>query len=120
MIHLVSISSIIFVSHPIIQVTKNIIQDRMLYALHSTGEFKFPWAQGWINHILTFDPTNLKFAYHRANLPPTLRHIVHLAVYLECFVSDHATPTIIEKLPFKGIAMHVYGIPYTMRELEIN
>ena len=48
--------------------------------------------------------------YHRANLPPSLRPIARLAVELERFVCDRATPSIIEKLQSKGVAMHAYGV----------
>ena len=58
--------------------------------------------------------------YHRANLPPSLRLIARLAVELEHFVCDPATPPIIEKLWFKGVAMHAYSVPYTTHELETN
>ena len=48
--------------------------------------------------------------------------IVHFAEELQCFVCDCATPTIIEKLRSKGVAMHVYGIfvyyAYTKSQLN--
>ena len=39
--------------------------------------------------------------YHRANKPPSPRLIARLAVELERFVCDRATPSIIEKLRFE-------------------
>ena len=41
--------------------------------------------------------------YHRANPPPSFRPIAR-------FVCDRTTPTIIEKLQSKWVAMHTYGI----------
>ena len=54
---------------------------------------------------------------HRANPRSRLRPIVRFVVEIQCFVSDRATPPIIEKLWSKGVAMHTYG---ATREPEIN
>ena len=48
--------------------------------------------------------------YHRANPCSSLRPIVRFVVDIQRFVYDHATPSIIEKLRSKGVAMHAYGI----------
>ena len=48
--------------------------------------------------------------YPRANLPPSLRLIVHFTLELEGFVCDPATPTTNEKLRSKGVAMHAYSV----------
>ena len=55
-------------------------------------------------------------------LPPSLRHIAYLAVELERFVSDRAIPSIIEKLRFKGVAMHAYSVSvyYTSLGNQLN
>ena len=47
--------------------------------------------------------------YHRANPCSSFRLTVHVAVEIQRFVCDRATPPI-EKLWCKGVAMHVYGI----------
>ena len=47
--------------------------------------------------------------YHRANLPPSLRPIVHFALELERFVHDRAT-SIDEKLRSEGVAMYAYSV----------
>ena len=48
--------------------------------------------------------------YDRANYLPSLRPIAHFAWELACFGHDRATPTIIEKLRSKGVAMHAYSV----------
>jgi hypothetical protein len=48
--------------------------------------------------------------YHRANPRSSFRPIARFTVELQRFVCDHTTPPIIEKLPPKGVAMHVYGV----------
>ena len=58
--------------------------------------------------------------YHMANPRSSLRPIVHLVVEIQRFVCDRATPTIIEKLWSKGVAMHAYGVFIYYRDPEIN
>jgi hypothetical protein len=48
--------------------------------------------------------------YHRTNPHSSFRPIARLAVELQRFVCDRATPPIIEKLRPKGVAMHAYGV----------
>ena len=48
--------------------------------------------------------------YHRADPHSRLRQIARFVVKIQRFVCDRATPPIIEKLRFKGIAMHAYGV----------
>ncbi|MCG8626989.1 MAG: hypothetical protein MJE68_33935, partial [Proteobacteria bacterium] len=38
------------------------------------------------------------------------RTTVHFVVEIQRFVCDRVTPSIIEKLLSKGVAMHVYGV----------
>ena len=46
--------------------------------------------------------------------------IAYFVVEIQRFVYDRTTPPIIEKLQSKGVAMHAYGVSYTMPEPEIN
>ena len=48
--------------------------------------------------------------YYRANPRSSLWPIARFVVEIQGFVCDRATPTIIEKLQSKGVAMHVYGV----------
>ena len=48
--------------------------------------------------------------YNRANLPPSLRLIACFALELERFVHNRATPTNVEKLQSKVVAMQVYSV----------
>ena len=52
----------------------------------------------------------VSYIFHRANLPPSFRPSACFVQELEHFVYDRAIPPIIEKLQFKGIALHTYGI----------
>ena len=40
----------------------------------------------------------------------SLRPVARFVVKIQQFVCDHATPSIIEKLRSKGVAMHAYGV----------
>ena len=46
----------------------------------------------------------------RVNLPPSLRLITCFSLKLKCFVYNHTTPTISEKLRPKGVAMYAYSV----------
>ncbi len=48
--------------------------------------------------------------YHRANLPPSFRSIVHFPLETQRFVYDCAPTIKIEKLRPEGAAMHANGI----------
>ena len=43
--------------------------------------------------------------YYRANPCSSFRPIAHFVVEIQCFVCDHTTPPIIEKLQSKGVAI---------------
>ena len=48
--------------------------------------------------------------YYRANPRSSFRPIARFVVEIQRFVRDCATPSTIEKLQFKGVAMHMYGV----------
>ena len=48
--------------------------------------------------------------YHRANPCSSLWPIARFVVEIQRFVCDRATLPIIEKLRFKGVAMHAEGV----------
>ena len=58
--------------------------------------------------------------YHRANPRSSPRPIARLVVEIQRFVCDRPTPSIIEKLWSKGVAMHTYGVSAYYRDPEIN
>ena len=68
------------------------------------------WESSPCNEILVTCSHIFYKLYPRAYLPPSLGPITRFAQELECFVYNHVTPTIYEKLRPKGVAMYAYSI----------
>ena len=57
-----------------------------------------------------FDTYLISSIYYRPNLRSSFRPIARLALKLQRFVCDCATPRLMKKLWSKGVAMHTYSI----------
>ena len=59
---------------------------------------------------IEFDVCMVDKLYLRANPRSSFRLITRFVVEIQRFVCNRAIPPIIEKLRFKGVAMHAYGV----------